>query len=279
MLNSTVLEVAIGLVFCYASVALIVSTINEGVASVLKSRARTLLGNVKQLLNDEKFTGLAKDLYNHVLVNPRGNGAAAAQKELKAKPSYIDSANFAEAMIDVLKIAPGQAGVLPAAVSAIQDPQIKSYLTSVCAKSAGDMDTLRMQLAKWFDGSMETMGGAYKRKTQLVCFLIGLALAVALNIDSIHMFKVLWEHPSLAAQLQGNSAMSTKDAMDQLNKLPIGWDRPFEGWMVAGWLITACSSIFGAPFWFDLLQRLTQLRGTGRKPDTANEKQDKGHGS
>ena len=276
MLNSTVLEVAIGLVFCYASVALIVSTINEGIASILKSRASTLLGNVKQLLNDEKFTGLAKDLYNHVLVNPRGSGNAAAEKDLKAKPSYIDSAGFADAMIDVLKIVPAQAGALPATLSAIQDPQIRTYLTSVYAKSAGDMDALRKQLANWFDRSMETMGGAYKRKTQLMCFFIGLALAAALNIDSVHMFRVLWEHPALAAQLQGNAGMSTKEAIAELQKLPIGWERPFEAWMIAGWLITATSSIFGAPFWFDLLQRLTQLRGTGRKPETAEAKEKKG---
>jgi hypothetical protein len=276
MLNSTVLEVAIGLVFCYASVALIVSTINEGIASILKSRASTLLGNVKQLLNDEKFTGLAKELYNHVLVNPRGSGNAAAEKDLKAKPSYIDSAGFADAMIDVLKIVPAQAGALPATLSAIQDPQIRTYLTSVYAKSAGDMDALRKQLANWFDRSMETMGGAYKRKTQLMCFVIGLALAAALNIDSVHMFRVLWDHPSLVEQLKAQSTQTAQQALNDLKSLPIGWDRPFEAGMIAGWLITATSSIFGAPFWFDLLQRLTQLRGTGRKPETAEAKEKKG---
>ncbi len=35
--------------------------------------------------------------------------------------------------------------------------------------------------------------------------------------------------------------------------------------------ITAIASLFGAPFWFDLLQRLTQLRGTGPKPKTEQE--------
>lgn len=274
MLNSTVLEVAIGLVFCYASVALIVSAINEGVASILKWRASMLLDNVKQLLNDEKFTGLAKDLYNHVLVNPRGSGAAATEQELKARPSYIASSNFADALIDVLKVAPAQAGVLPAAVQAMGDPQIKSFLTGVCANSAGNIDVMRQQLAVWFDASMEVMGGAYKRKIQLMCFAIALALSVALNIDSIRLFEVLWAHPALVEQLQVASSDSAQQALKGLQALPIGWDPGTAGdrglaIMVAGWLITASSSIFGAPFWFDLLQRFTQLRGTGRKPQTA----------
>jgi hypothetical protein len=31
-------------------------------------------------------------------------------------------------------------------------------------------------------------------------------------------------------------------------------------------LVTASTAVFGAPFWFDLLQRLVQIRGTGIKP-------------
>jgi hypothetical protein len=34
-----------------------------------------------------------------------------------------------------------------------------------------------------------------------------------------------------------------------------------------GWAVTATAALFGAPFWFDLLQRLVQLRGTGPAPD------------
>jgi hypothetical protein len=43
MLNSTVLEVAFGLVFCFASVALIASSVYEALASWMNLRAKTLL--------------------------------------------------------------------------------------------------------------------------------------------------------------------------------------------------------------------------------------------
>ena len=51
MLSSTAVEVAIGLVFCYASVALITSSIYESIASLLSLRANSLLTGVKRLLN------------------------------------------------------------------------------------------------------------------------------------------------------------------------------------------------------------------------------------
>jgi hypothetical protein len=31
--------------------------------------------------------------------------------------------------------------------------------------------------------------------------------------------------------------------------------------------VTASTTLFGAPFWFDLLQRAVQLRSTGTRPD------------
>ena len=37
-------------------------------------------------------------------------------------------------------------------------------------------------------------------------------------------------------------------------------------------LVTALSVLFGAPFWFDALQTLVHLRGTGRKPGEEDKK-------
>ena len=68
MLGSTVLEVAVGLTFCYATLALIVSTVQEALASALRLRAHTLLDGIKSMLNDPQFTGLARMLYSHALV-------------------------------------------------------------------------------------------------------------------------------------------------------------------------------------------------------------------
>jgi hypothetical protein len=38
---------------------------------------------------------------------------------------------------------------------------------------------------------------------------------------------------------------------------------------IIGWLITALAVAMGAPFWFDLLSRLINVRGSGPKPATS----------
>jgi hypothetical protein len=64
------------------------------------------------------------------------------------------------------------------------------------------------------------------------------------------------------------------EALNDLKALPVGWQtfpphaEPMAQWLMrsAGWLLTASSVLFGAPFWFDLLQKIVQLRGSRRKP-------------
>lgn len=273
MFNSTVLEVAIGLVFCYCAVSLIVSSLNEAISSVLGLRAATLLSGVKALLNDQQFQGLAREIYNHALVNPRDGGRAEKESDLTAKPSYIPSMQFADALIDVLQQAPAAANQLGQAIGTIQDPQIKQLLEGLYKKAAGNVDRFQSEVASWFDNGMSRVSGHYKRQTQLICFLLGLAIAGLLNIDSVHLFKTLWLNPALADGLTALPPQDATKAFDALQTLPIGWgvvSASFSTWdyllMFGGWLVTASSALFGAPFWFDLLQNITQLRGTGRKP-------------
>ena len=277
MLHSTVLEVAIGLVFCYASVALLVSSINEALASALKLRSKSLLSGVKALLNDEKFTGLALELYNHALINPTDAGKAATEKDLKHKPSYIESKQFAVALIDVLQTAGGDFAQLAKDIEKIQDPQLRQLLKGMYARAAGKIENLRADVAGWFDTGMERVSGAYKRQTQLICLILGLLVAAFLNIDSFHLFQSLWQHPTLAAQISMPDTTDAGKALEGLKALPIGW----KGvpaldagllLMFVGWLVTASSALFGAPFWFDLLQRMIQLRGTGKKPEEDEKK-------
>ncbi|MES2724466.1 MAG: hypothetical protein V4656_15040, partial [Pseudomonadota bacterium] len=43
-----------------------------------------------------------------------------------------------------------------------------------------------------------------------------------------------------------------------------------------GWLITALAGMLGAPFWFDLLNKLVNVRNTGPKPESRTDTQGKG---
>jgi hypothetical protein len=273
MLNSTVLEVAIGLSFCYASVALIVSTIQEALASALRLRARCLLDGIKSMLNDPHFNGLARDLYAHALVNPHDDLHRASSQSVAGKPSYIAPKNFAIALVDQLQTVPGNYAQLGRDIDAIGDPQIRRLLQSMYQRADGDLALFHESLAGWFDGAMERVSGAYKRRALLISLLLSMLLAILLNIDSIHLFRSLWQHPALAAQIAAAPNTLDPHVLKDFWDLPIGWTEfpPKRDYafllQVAGWLITASTALFGAPFWFDLLQRAVQMRGTGAKPE------------
>jgi hypothetical protein len=42
----------------------------------------------------------------------------------------------------------------------------------------------------------------------------------------------------------------------------------FNVWAILGWLITALAVSLGAPFWFDTLDTILNIRGAGPKPET-----------
>jgi hypothetical protein len=272
MFGSSVLEVAVGLTFCYATVALIVSTVQEALASALQLRAHTLLDGIKSMLNDPKFTGLARALYAHALVNPHDDGRAGDQRALTAKPSYIEPAHFAIALVDTLQSVPGNYAQLGRDIDALDDVQLRRALQAIYQRAGGDMQLFQAALAGWFDSAMARVAGAYKRRSMLVSLLLSLLLAITFNIDSIHLFRALWQHPALAAQLLAAPTSIDRQTIDALFSLPIGWRvfppvlNPDFLLQAAGWMMTAASTLFGAPFWFDMLQRIMQLRGTGAKP-------------
>lgn len=75
----------------------------------------------------------------------------------------------------------------------------------------------------------------------------------------------------------GNSRASVPDAIKTVEAnitgipIPLGWNRkdPFAPNVlqkIVGLLITIVAASFGAPFWFGVLTRLTNIRSSGPKP-------------
>lgn len=86
-----------------------------------------------------------------------------------------------------------------------------------------------------------------------------------------------------AEDAKAGAAEQIKSAGDQTSKaignidelkLPLWWagENVPQGWSqigvaVVGWLITAIAISLGAPFWFDALGKLANLRAAGKKPE------------
>jgi hypothetical protein len=135
--------------------------------------------------------------------------------DIKTLPAYIDSAQFARALLDVTRLSaawaadaaaappgapPGRTS-LDAAITAIADPQIRDFIKGVSDRTQGDINAIESEVAAWFDGAMDRVSGEFKRWTQAATFAIALASAVLFNIDSIRVGEALWEHPAIADQL------------------------------------------------------------------------------
>ena len=311
MFSSAILDVAIGLIFCFLTVSLVASAVLEALSSVMTWRSKDLRQGIQQMVNDPGFTGLALDLYQHAAINPRGSltGAALAQNgnavDLARPPAYIASAQFATALMDTLGLS--KAGQPTAALQASVDaklqaanPQIHTLVGGIVQRAGGDLTVIKTELAAWFDNAMDRLSGAYKRKTQLVSFLVALILSTTLNIDSVRVAHELWNHPALAEDLKlppevtppapndgaapvsgtkagaNTNAQAGERMIGVLDKhLPVGWPAevasPLQDpsrWfaMLFGWLITAVAALFGAPFWFDTLQSIVRLKGAGPSP-------------
>lgn len=273
MFGSTVLEVAIGLTLCYGTLALIVSTLQEALASAFRLRANTLLDGIKSMLNDPNFSALAQLVYAHPLVNPHGDGTVNSQRALRARPSYIESKHFAIALVDSIQQVPGNFTRLGADIAAVKDPQVRRALQALYQRAGGDMQQFQQSVAGWFDSAMERVSGAYKRRSLLMSLLLSLLLTIMFNIDSIHLFQALWQQPALTAHIKAVPGGFDRAAFEAMWALPIGWTS-FPPQLnsdfllrIAGWLVTASTALFGAPFWFDILQRAMQMRGTGSTPE------------
>jgi hypothetical protein len=276
--NSNILDVVIGLIFVFLSISLAVSATVEGLASLIGLRSRTLLGGIKRLLNDVNFDNLALAIYNHALANPLSTGDAAAHGSGDG-PSYIHPDQFADAFIDVTEIAQAAPAAINEKISAIRDKQIRELLMGISARTGGDLAKMRNELAGWFDNAMDRVSGVYKRYTQLAALILALLIAGGLNVSAVDIGEALWYQPTIVRAISPKPDIDAHEALDQLGNLhdagvPVGWTstnlRNFHGmrciWTIMGWMITAVATLFGAPFWFDALQQIVRLKGSGPSP-------------
>ncbi|MFP3867556.1 MAG: hypothetical protein ACLFUU_05245 [Desulfobacteraceae bacterium] len=218
MFNSGILDVAIGLVFIFLLLSLICSAINEMIEVFLKRRAANLEEGIRELLQDPEGTGLAKSIYEHLLVFGLFKGNYDPRK-VSNLPSYIPSRNFALALMDILlhadkntdsgaaeAVAPSSAGSpaplgggmptsplqpLRDAISSIQNPKVRQALITLVDAAGDDVSKARENIELWYDSAMERISGWYKRRSQKIILALGLVVAIAVNADTITIARSL----------------------------------------------------------------------------------------
>lgn len=284
---NAVLDVVVGLVLMYLLLSLICTIINEFIASAFKLRAGNLRKGLENLIDDPN---LRAAFYNAPLIK------SAERISGPKGPSYLPSRTFALSILDMLKKENkvekfDSVQDALAAINELPQSDVKDALLSLAQNSAETVDDFRDSVSTWFDDTMDRAAGIYKRRLQLISIVISLFIAIAVNADSINVTKTLWVDNALRAQIAQSAAQIVSDAQDvdelmdieqlqaDLRPLPIGWDvagpafatdwyKSFAGWLfkIVGLLITGLAVSLGAPFWFDLLSKITKIRGSGGVP-------------
>lgn len=204
---------------------------------------------------------------------------------------------------------------LRASVQRLPSPFVQRAVLSAIDNAQNDVERVRENLEAWFDSAMDRVSGGYKRRTQFWLFAIGLGLALALNINTIAIADYLAHNETAREALARRAEMVRTDSayrrlvtdsvvseaearavyadLQSLN-LPIGWDRqlplPEQDWgwfllkQIVGLLATAFAVMLGAPFWFDMLNKIGVVRATvkphEKSPEEGSEdRQPKGKGA
>jgi hypothetical protein len=235
MFGSTILEVAIGMVFVYLLLSLLCSALAELIEALFKYRAKDLKKGVATLLDDPS---LVEGLYRHPLVQALGKN-----------PSYIPSRTFSLALWNIATTA-GQEGEVATTVTrnlrqirttvvALPHTKVRQALLTLIDEAGDDLDRARQNIERWYDDVMDRVSGWYKRRTQGILMVIGLLAAGFLNIDSITILRSLSQDTALRDSLvaaaegyartppsEGDPEARIKNTLAQIRALglPIGWD-------------------------------------------------------
>jgi hypothetical protein len=296
-----ILDVAIGLSLIFFLFSVLVSAVQELMASTLNWRGRGWEEAVQRWLDgtfkpshfigqrfrlsrrtDLPATSLAAAVLSH--------GALTSLMKDERLPSYAPAEAVSNALIDELRKrahdeAPTAEG-LRWAIASLGNQALREQLEPILQQSGGDLAAVRRLIARAYDQVMDRASGRYKRFSQVVQLVLGMLVAILFNVDAIYIGQVLTASEALRTELVAvakETVDKNKAAEDgetdailraygdiaALN-LPIGLPvREEQSWWFIGWLITALALSQGAPFWFDLMANLVRVRGAGKKPETS----------
>lgn len=274
---NSILDVMIGTIYVYLFFSIFCSGITEWISRLRKLRAKVLQEAMSKLLASSGAGHFAGAFHSHPLI--------MNLTEKGPYPTYIPSLHFALAFMDLaVDFAPPQApGAVPGPATikpnlntdgkpGFTDPE-KQLVNSLIVglNSPGAVQT---RLEQWFNDAMERVSGWYKRRTYSTLMIVSLLVSLGFGVDTFRLANGLYRNNAEREAIVKKAQAALDKATDPMKAdvslkdlaVPIGWSEPASLAML-GCLVTAFALTLGAPFWFDLLGRLVNLRQTGVPPD------------
>ncbi len=218
--DNNILLILISLVFIYAVLSILVSILTEWWNAYFRERGIFLKDSIYKLLKDPLNKDYGYLFYNHVTI-------AGLKSAPDRDPHYISGTMFAEALIDLIaqqvvnqqkvKIVINTDGnreyqlennTVPAdimerfqlGVSGMNTSPFADLMQSFIDKSAHSENKyaeLKKHIEQWYNDYMDRVSGWYKTKQRKKFIIAGFAVAILLNVDSLHLLKMLSLDPNL----------------------------------------------------------------------------------
>lgn len=239
--DNNILLILISLVLIYAVLSVLVSIIVEWWNYWSQERGKFLKDCIYKLLHDPLNNDYGYLFYNHFTI--------AGLKSLEKKPpQYISASMFAEAFIDTIakQVEHAQPVTLkstdskgtkeykiekprPAdnimfrfvdSVAVMNTSPFKDLLESFIDKSGGDYLRMKTMIEQWYNDYMDRVSGWYKGKQRTKLLVAGFLVTLTLNVDSLHLIKVLSLDDNLKNRLadQAETVVDNYLAMDSTQR-------------------------------------------------------------
>lgn len=239
--NNNILLILISLVFIYAVLSILVSILTEWWNSYFKERGLFLKDSIYKLLKDPLNKDYGYLFYNHVTI-------AGLKSAPDRDPHYISGTMFAEALIDIIaqqvvnnqkvkmvinsdgtreyqmesnpipsdimeRFQLGVSGMNTSPFADLMQSFIDKARSSI-TENKNQYDLLKSQIEKWYNDYMDRVSGWYKTKQRKKFIIAGFAVAIALNVDSLHLLKVL----SMDGDLRTRLVASAEQTVDNMKR-------------------------------------------------------------
>jgi hypothetical protein len=280
------LNIVISLVFVYLLYSLFATIVMEIISSLFALRANNLKRALKTMLTngDQNFFD---EFMEHDSLFKQLSGKMSGKR---TPPSYINPKNFSLMMMNVLEKSSNGLSLVEDQIETLPNGEMKDVIKMYFNEAESNIDQFKRNLEGWFNDIMDRASGWFKRRIKVILIIVGFFIAMAFNVDTLVIFSQL-KNAEVASQVAENAALfienmdsdqvanieggQLNNEISKLNQisLGLGWDGYFdeEGSLAAklffsilGWLITALAISLGAPFWFDLLAKLVNIRGAGQ---------------
>jgi hypothetical protein len=246
MFNSSVLDVAMGLMFVYLILGLMCTTVHEWIAQLFKMRSQILRKGINALLNSGTARAatkdLAQDFYNHTLIK--------SLSKQGGDPSYVPARTFSLALVDILggksqlppvatyvpPLATPQpmvasrdvarliaAQIVPATTLTPIDPltrvkaeidrlpesDVKKALLLMLHDADNQLAVFERNLEAWFEDAMDRVSGWYKKRSQIIAAVVAVVITIFANADSVGIARKLFVNPTLREKIVRNASTAT----------------------------------------------------------------------